>query len=99
MSKVSIGLLSSINLIAEFPDLSGSVTKRIIFHFFMIRFWYSDLVQDAQKAVNVLIQQPEVNPKKISIIGHSEGGEIVTRVAIENPVPKIKNIVLIDARI
>ncbi len=60
---------------------------------------YNDLVQDAQKAVNVLIQQPEVNPKKISIIGHSEGGEIVTRVAIDNPVTKIKNIVLIDARI
>ena len=65
----------------------------------MIRFSYSDLVQDTQKAVNVLIQQPEVNPKKISIIGYSEGGEIVTRVAIENPVPKIKNILLIGARI
>jgi uncharacterized protein len=60
---------------------------------------YNDLVQDAQKAVNVLIQQPEVNPKKISIIGHSEGGEIVTRVAIDNPVTKIKNIVLLDTRI
>ncbi|MFL6323344.1 MAG: alpha/beta hydrolase family protein [Nitrososphaeraceae archaeon] len=60
---------------------------------------YNDLVQDAQKALNVLIQQPEVNPNKISIIGHSEGGEIVTRVAIDNPVTKIKNIVLLDARI
>lgn len=60
---------------------------------------YDDLVQDAQKAVNGLMQQSEVNPKKISIIGHSEGGEIVTRVAIDNPVNKIKNIVLIDARI
>src|SRR5438093_7431471 len=46
---------------------------------------YNDLVQDAQKALNVLIQQPEVNPNKISIIGHSEGGEIVTRIAIDNP--------------
>jgi predicted esterase len=55
---------------------------------------FDDLNQDAQKAVNVLIQQPEVNPKKISIIGHSEGGEIVTRVAIDNPITKIKNIVL-----
>jgi uncharacterized protein len=60
---------------------------------------FDDLNQDAQKAVNVLIQQPEVNPKKISIIGHSEGGEIVTRVAIDNPITKIKNIVLMDARI
>jgi uncharacterized protein len=38
---------------------------------------YNDLKQDAQKAVNVLIQQPEVDAKKISLIGHSEGGEIV----------------------
>jgi uncharacterized protein len=60
---------------------------------------YNDLVQDAQKALNVLIQQPEVNPNKISIIGHSEGGEIVTRIAIDNPATKIKNIVLLDARI
>src|SRR5437763_2556883 len=43
---------------------------------------YDDLVQDAQKALNVLIQQPEVNPNKISIIGHSEGGETVTRIVI-----------------
>jgi pimeloyl-ACP methyl ester carboxylesterase len=60
---------------------------------------YNELVQDAQKALNVLIRQPEVNPNKISIIGHSEGGETVTRIAIDNPATKIKNIVLLDARI
>jgi uncharacterized protein len=60
---------------------------------------FNDLKQDAQKAVNLLIHQPEVDAKKISMIGHSEGGEIVTRVAIDNPLTKIKNIVLIDARI
>jgi uncharacterized protein len=59
---------------------------------------YDDLKQDAQKAVNVLIQQPEVDAKKISMIGHSEGGEIVTRVATDNPT-KVKNIVLMAARI
>jgi pimeloyl-ACP methyl ester carboxylesterase len=59
---------------------------------------YNDLVQDAQKALNVLIHQPEVNPNKISIIGHSEGGETVTRIAIDNPA-KIRNLVLLDARI
>jgi dipeptidyl aminopeptidase/acylaminoacyl peptidase len=32
-----------------------------------------DLIQDSKKALNVLIQQPEVDPKRISIIGHSEG--------------------------
>ena len=59
---------------------------------------YDDLKQDAEKALNALIQQPEVDPKKISLIGHSEGGEIATRVAIDNP-DKVKNLVLMDARI
>ncbi len=35
---------------------------------------YDDLKQDAQKVVNVLINQPEVDSKKISMIGHSEWG-------------------------
>jgi uncharacterized protein len=55
---------------------------------------FDDLKQDVQKDVNVLIQQPEVDAKKISMIGHSEGGEIATRVATENPITKFKNIVL-----
>ena len=59
----------------------------------------NDLIHDAQKAVNVLVQQPEVDAKRISIIGHSEGGAITTCVAIDNPVTKIKNIVLMAARI
>ena len=59
---------------------------------------YDDLKQDAEKAVNVLIEQPEVDPKKISLIGHSDGSEIATRVAIANP-DKFKNLVLMDARI
>jgi hypothetical protein len=58
----------------------------------------NDLIHDAEKAVNVLVHQPEVDAKKISIIGHSEGGAITTRVAIDNPITKIKNIVLMAAR-
>ncbi len=60
---------------------------------------YNDLKQDAQKAVNVLIQQPEVDAKRITLIGHSEGGEIVTRIATDNPITKIDNIVLMAPRI
>src|SRR5215469_8024915 len=52
-----------------------------------------DLIQDSKKALNVLIQQPEVDSKRISIIGHSEGTVIAPRVAIDNPT-KVKNIVL-----
>jgi uncharacterized protein len=37
---------------------------------------FNDLKHDAQKALAVLIQQPEVDPYKITIIGHSEGSMI-----------------------
>ena len=53
----------------------------------------NDLIQDSKKALNVLIQQPEVDPKRISIIGHSEGTAIAPRVAIDNST-KVKNIIL-----
>jgi pimeloyl-ACP methyl ester carboxylesterase len=58
----------------------------------------NDFIHDADKAVNVLIAQPEVNgTKKITIIGHSEGTVIAPRVAVDNPT-KVKNIVLISAQ-
>jgi pimeloyl-ACP methyl ester carboxylesterase len=56
----------------------------------------NDLIQDSKKALDVLIQQPEVDPKRISIIGHSEGTFIAPRVAIDNST-KIKNIILMGA--
>jgi uncharacterized protein len=59
----------------------------------------NDLIHDAEKGVSVLVQQPEVDAKRISIVGHSEGGAITTRIAIDNPITKIKNIVLMAARI
>jgi uncharacterized protein len=45
--------------------------------------------------LNVLVQQPEVDPKRISLIGHSEGTIIVPRVVIDNST-KVKNIVLLS---
>ena len=53
----------------------------------------NDLIHDAGKALNVLTTQPEVDPKKISLIGHSEGTAIAPRIAIDNPT-KVKNIIL-----
>jgi predicted esterase len=53
----------------------------------------NDLIQDSKKALNVLIQQPEVDPKRISIIGHSEGTLYAPRVAIDNST-KVKNFIL-----
>ena len=40
-----------------------------------------------------LYKQPEVDPKRISIIGHSEGTIIAPRLAIDNST-KVKNIIL-----
>lgn len=43
-------------------------------------------MKQAEKAMNVLIGQPEVNgTKKITIIGHSEGAIIALRIAVDNP--------------
>src|SRR5438093_7932569 len=53
----------------------------------------NQLKQDAEKALNVPIVQPEVDPKKITLIGHSEGTIIAPRVTIDNPT-LVKNIVL-----
>jgi dienelactone hydrolase len=53
-----------------------------------------DLKHDAEKALAVLMQQPEVdNNNKITVIGHSEGTTLAPRVAIDNP-DKVNNIVL-----
>jgi pimeloyl-ACP methyl ester carboxylesterase len=57
---------------------------------------FNNLKQDAEKALGVLIQQPEVDDNKITLIGHSEGTTIAPRVAIDNP-GKVDNIVLMGA--
>src|SRR5919197_2315924 len=54
---------------------------------------FSNLIEDANKALAVLINQPEVDANKISVLGHSEGTLISPTVAIDNP-NKVKNIVL-----
>jgi uncharacterized protein len=56
----------------------------------------NDLKNDAEKALEVLIQQPEVDANKVTLVGHSEGTIIVPRIAIDNP-DKIDNIVLMGA--
>jgi uncharacterized protein len=57
---------------------------------------FNDLKQVAEKALSVLLQQPEVNAtKKATLIGHSEGTNIPPRVAVDNP-DKIAKIVLMS---
>ncbi len=58
---------------------------------------FDDLKQDVEKALSVLLQQPEVNAtKKATLIGHSKGTMITPRVAVDNP-DKVKDIVLMGA--
>jgi pimeloyl-ACP methyl ester carboxylesterase len=54
---------------------------------------FNQLKEDAEKALAVLAQQPEVDANKITLVGHSEGTMIAPRVAIDNP-GKADNIVL-----
>jgi dienelactone hydrolase len=55
---------------------------------------FNNLKQDAEKALSVLLRQPEVNAtKKATLIGHSEGTNIPPRFAVDNP-DKVRNIVL-----
>ena len=51
-----------------------------------------DLIQDAEKAIEVLKQQSEVDADDITLIGHSESTIIAPRIAVDDP--SVKNIVL-----
>ena len=54
----------------------------------------NDLVQDANKALSVLMEEPEVDANRITVLGHSEGTVVTPRVAIDNH-GNVKNIVLL----
>jgi len=56
----------------------------------------NDLKQDAEKALDVLIQQPEVDANHVTVIGHSEGTVYAPRIAMDNP-GKVDKIVLMGA--
>jgi len=51
------------------------------------------LARDAQKALDVLLNQPEVDRSKVVLVGHSEGTTVVPRIAI-NYSDKVGAIVL-----
>jgi uncharacterized protein len=53
----------------------------------------NDQVQDGKIALNILAQQPEVDPKRISILGHSEGTLYAPIIAIDNAT-MVSNIIL-----
>jgi cephalosporin-C deacetylase-like acetyl esterase len=43
------------------------------------------LVDDANKALAVLMNQPEVDANQVTVLGHSEGTAISPIVAVDNP--------------
>jgi predicted esterase len=57
---------------------------------------FDDLTQDAERALDFLVQQPEVDSNNVTLVGHSEGTTIVPRVAINNP-GIVDNIVMMGA--
>ncbi|MGD9534728.1 MAG: alpha/beta hydrolase family protein [Candidatus Nitrosocosmicus sp.] len=52
-----------------------------------------DQVNDGKKALNILVQQPEVDPKRISILGHSEGTLYAPIIGMDNST-MVRNIIL-----
>lgn len=50
---------------------------------------YDDLVGDARACVDFLMKRPDVDPKRIAVIGHSEGGETAPILACERPLAAI----------
>ncbi len=56
---------------------------------------YENYKSDAEKALKVLIAQPEVDRNDITVLGHSEGAIVAPRIALENK--EVKNIVLMSA--
>jgi pimeloyl-ACP methyl ester carboxylesterase len=71
--------------------LNDTVIDRNVY----LNITFQDLVMDAEKAVQVLREQPEVDAADVTIIGHSEGTLIAPRLAIRDP--SIRNIVLMSA--
>ncbi len=57
---------------------------------------FDDLKQDAEKALDLLMQEPEVDANHVTLIGHSEGTMIIPRIAIDSP-GKVDNIVLMGS--
>jgi pimeloyl-ACP methyl ester carboxylesterase len=60
--------------------------------------WYNqtmdDLISDANKALQTLVDQPEVDKDNVSVLGGSQGSWIATRVAAANPF--VKNVLLLS---
>jgi alpha-beta hydrolase superfamily lysophospholipase len=52
-----------------------------------------DQINDGKKALNILVQQSEVDPKRISILGHSEGTLYAPIIAMDNST-MVSNIIL-----
>jgi len=73
--------------------LNGTILYSDVFYNMTVH----DLIRDAGKALEVLMQQSEVDASDITIIGHSEGTAIAPRIAITNP--SIRNIVLMGAAV
>ncbi|MDG2148449.1 MAG: alpha/beta fold hydrolase [Planctomycetota bacterium] len=46
---------------------------------------FDDLVADARACMNYLFEREDVDPSRVALIGHSEGGQTVPLLAVEKP--------------
>ncbi|MDD1750602.1 MAG: alpha/beta fold hydrolase [Methanothrix sp.] len=56
---------------------------------------YQNYKSDVEKALKVLVAQPEVDKNDIAVLGHSEGAIVAPRIALENR--EVKKMVLMSA--
>jgi hypothetical protein len=53
-----------------------------------------EYLDDARAAVALLASRPEINPKRIFLAGHSEGGYLAPRIALGNP--QVAGIIILE---
>jgi hypothetical protein len=53
-----------------------------------------EYLDDARAAVALLASRPEINPKRIFVAGHSEGGYLAPRIALGNP--QVAGIIILE---
>lgn len=58
------------------------------------RLSFDDLVADAQAGLSFLAERSEVDPERLAVVGHDEGGLVALRLAASDP--RVKSVVLLS---
>lgn len=58
------------------------------------RLSFEDLVADAQAGLSFLAERSEIDPERLAVVGHDEGGLVALRLAASDP--RVKSVVLLS---